>query len=467
MPKRHTSTNWNDLSLEIIDIIVNHVAGTHNLVRVGGVCRDWRASLHNVLRKRIEKRGGAASAALSLRSTCSMMAATPRLCLLDSIGAAQMASSVMSAGDGTNAVVDAQGRLLVWGKGPRFSAEADPIINFSSPTVVHAGRIVSVSTGGYPHVLALTAAGEVLSFGRGKFGQLGHGDRKDQRLPKVIDALRGVHVVAIATGCHHSMVLTIDGKVLSCGAAEAGENGHGSWRDTGEEEDQLVPKEIEALKERCVVAIAAKMVLTDKGEVLTFGGSRHGYAGALNDPTPEVVATLPGTRVVAIAAGGVHDLLLADTGDVLSFGTGSSGQLGHGVKKDELLQPKVIEKMRGVRVVAISAGLHHSLVLTDCGKVFLFGTKWYKRSRTAREVATNVSEYEYQLEPELVEVPDKKRVVAISAGYRHSLLLTSDGDVLSFGLGMNGQLGHGDEVDQRTPKPITEVRVHARADAVV
>ena len=100
--------------------------------------------------------------------------------------------------------------------------------------------------------MALTDEGTVLSFGTSKdfsggvAGQLGHGDVKVQLEPKEIEALREMRVVAIAT-CHwHSVVVTDEGAVLSFGHGDQGQLGHGNPEDLNE------PKVIEAL--RCRVA---------------------------------------------------------------------------------------------------------------------------------------------------------------------------------------------------------------------
>ena len=48
------------------------------------------------------------------------------------------------------------------------------------------------------------------------------------------------------------------------------------------------------------------------------------------------------------------------------------GRLGHGDLQHQLL-PKKIEALAGRRVVAVSAGLHHSLAITADGAVFTWG----------------------------------------------------------------------------------------------
>ena len=50
----------------------------------------------------------------------------------------------------------------------------------------------------------------------------------------------------------------------------------------------------------------------------------------------------------------------------------------------------------------------------------------------------------------------KEKVVAVSAGWGHSMALLASGAVWSWGAGWNGRLGHGDEEDQLLPVQIRE-----------
>ena len=67
-----------------------------------------------------------------------------------------------------------------------------------------------------------------------------------------------------------------------------------------------------------------------------------------------------------------HSLALTADGAVWSWGDGASGQLGHGDGQTQLL-PKRIEALVGRRVVAVSAGYFHSLARTADGAVFTWG----------------------------------------------------------------------------------------------
>ena len=86
----------------------------------------------------------------------------------------------------------------------------------------------------------------------------------------------------------------------------------------------------------------------------------------LEVPTP--VPVLVGTRVVSVSSGDHHTLVLTEAGAVLSFGVGYRGRLGHGDEQGQHT-PRMIEVLRCERVMAVSAGEGHSLVLTAAGAV--------------------------------------------------------------------------------------------------
>lgn len=67
------------------------------------------------------------------------------------------------------------------------------------------------------HTAILTSDGRVLTFGTGKFGQLGHGERSNEAAPKVVSALSGKRVVDIACGKEHTVAVTSDGDLYAFG----------------------------------------------------------------------------------------------------------------------------------------------------------------------------------------------------------------------------------------------------------
>jgi alpha-tubulin suppressor-like RCC1 family protein len=59
-----------------------------------------------------------------------------------------------------------------------------------------------------------------------------------------------------------------------------------------------------------------------------------------------------------------------------------------------------------------------------------------------------------QSTPKLIEALKGVKVRAVEAGAAHCLVVSSDGEVYSFGHGARGRLGHGVEQSQQTPKVI-------------
>ena len=170
-----------------------------------------------------------------------------------------------------------------------------------------------------------------------------------------------------------------------------------------------------------------------------------GHGDEQSESLPRKIDIFTGERVVAVSAGRAHSLALAADGAVWSWGYGEDGPLGHGDQQRQLL-PKKIEAIAGQRVVAVSAGFGHSLATTAGGAVWSWGVGGCGRLGHGDEQS--------QLLPRKIEALAGQRVVAVSAGHYHSLALTTDGAVWSWGYGTGGMLGHGDEQRQLLPKKI-------------
>ena len=80
-------------------------------------------------------------------------------------------------------------------------------------------KIIQVECGAY-HTLALTADKEVYSWGMGSAGRLGHGSEDDEMLPRRIESLRNCNIVSIAAGYDHSAAVSAEGRLWMWGSGE-------------------------------------------------------------------------------------------------------------------------------------------------------------------------------------------------------------------------------------------------------
>jgi len=53
--------------------------------------------------------------------------------------------------------------------------------------------------------MAVTDAGELFTWGDGRFGKLGHGDDNHKFVPTLVEGLRGQRVVGVAGGLCHTL----------------------------------------------------------------------------------------------------------------------------------------------------------------------------------------------------------------------------------------------------------------------
>ena len=151
-----------------------------------------------------------------------------------------------------------------------------------------------------------------------------------------------------------------------------------------------------------------------------------------------------GIRIVQVSAGGglvrvAHTLLLTSTGRVLSFGSGQYGALGHGFSAGkqlpDILRPQYIDALSNVRCICVSGGELHSAAVTTDGDLYTWGDGFCGQ--------TGHGDKRPQLEPKQVIKGglEDECVSLVSCGARHTLCVTEEGEVFSFGLGHFGVLG--------------------------
>jgi alpha-tubulin suppressor-like RCC1 family protein len=314
-----------------------------------------------------------------------------------------------------------------------------------------AGGAKKLIGAGQEHSLATTGKeGEVLSFGNGMFGQLGHGREGNAVVPRLIEALRGVVVKHVAAGGFHSMVLTGGGEVFTWGRGYFGQLGHGDM------DRQLVPKQVEGLTN--VTDIAAGyyhgMAVGEGGTMYTWGDNGYGQLG-LGDhgegTRRHVPTVVPGVNeVVAVGAGTRHSFALSRDGTVMACGWNSSGQLGLG-ETDDRDTFTVVAGLRGV--VDIDAGEQHTIAATVGGGFYAWGT--------GQGMGHGGDEETQCIVPTKLTGGGigEAVVVQVAAGNMHSMALTTTGDLYAWGNGDQGQLGHGGKEDLAVPRVVSGVGV--------
>jgi alpha-tubulin suppressor-like RCC1 family protein len=274
---------------------------------------------------------------------------------------------------------------------------------------------------GTQHTLALDSGGTVWAWGDNSSGQLGTGDYTNRTTP--VGVAYGVK--AIAAGAIHSLALKADGTVLVWGFNRYGQLGMGDTLNRN------LPTPILSSQYIRYKAIAAggshTLLLADSGKMYGCGANYSGQLG-LGDFVNRSFLTQIRTGVVAMAAGDGHTLIQDCSNHAYATGFNSSGQVGDGTTTTRNYFSPCIGYVR-----SISAGWTHSLALRQDGKVVAWGDNNFG--------ALGTGDTNKRLAPTLM--PNAVNIKAIAAGGKHSLLLTASGTLLAVGDNSQGQMGAG------------------------
>lgn len=309
--------------------------------------------------------------------------------------------------------------------------------------------VITEVSGGTYHTLFLADTGDVFSCGDNRFCQCGQDTKGKYTTPRVIMPLQDEKITQISCGAYHSIVLSENGNVYTFGNGNYGRLGRGSSNLTN-----FTPvSKIEGLQNFSVAQVVAGgrhcMILTDMGSVLTFGCNEFGQLG--NGTTNHVYVPTEislegeGDTVIHIAACAEYSMLLTDHGNVYTFGCNKDGQLGHN-NNIHANKPNKVHDLAHKFIVKIAAGGCHSVVLSSDGEVYAAGHNTYGQLGSNGTVSS--AQYNKVLRTENLHIS------SIAAGDWHSVLLSSDKKVYTFGNSGFGQLGHGVKIDVRVPQRV-------------
>ena len=267
-------------------------------------------------------------------------------------------------------------------------------------------------------------------------------------------------VVSIAAGAHHAIAVCQSGKTLTWGL---------NWRGCMGKpptDDHLVKVEVfkipvELPLRACVVAAATgdsfSMLLLNSGRVFTFGSNHNGECGLGHCDQqfkPALVGgALENRRVVHIAAGAHHSIVLTNDGFAFSSGYRFRGALGRdpaptydGKKPgfDSNRYALVNIEYTKARVVDAACGDFHSLFVLEDGSVAAAGCNNHGQlgnPRCGLKYGSNNGQIVPVLNPD-GSGSNLTGVVAATAAGHGSMVVMSDGRILSFGDNEDGQLGH-------------------------
>ena len=293
---------------------------------------------------------------------------------------------------------------------------------------------------------AVMFTGELFTWGKGERGRLGHSDSNDRIKPTYVKSLQGRNIKHVCMGNLHTLALDDVGAVFAFGDYQYGQCGIEKF-DSFLTTPTVLPICNNGFK---VTKIACghwhSAIVSNDGQLLTFGRGEDGQLGhgdKLNRHSPtRVRGVLDDYKIVDVACGLWHTMALTEEGYLFTWGNNTYGQLGHN-NNEELLFPVFVETFRSMPVKQIAAGSAHSGCITESdGGVYMWGNGIYG------QIGNNTNTH--ALSPMRVKL-GKLKGKQLVCGVNHVLCLMDDGSVYGWGAGTYGRLGVGNEIDQRVP----------------
>ncbi|KAI6149944.1 regulator of chromosome condensation 1/beta-lactamase-inhibitor protein II [Pisolithus tinctorius] len=274
------------------------------------------------------------------------------------------------------------------------------------------------------------------------------------------------------------------GRVLICGGTDWPKLGRkergGKGEGNPDAPDLLEPHILRSLSNVKITSIhgsccACHFIVIDMhGAAWMFG--RNGPQCALGVTTadsisentprrllPTEIGAKVGTKFVHAACGRSHSLLVDSTGQAWSAGANNFGQCGHAISplvaSFKAIDGPYLDGHRQ-RVVKAAAGITFSILLTESGRVFSFGSGekgQLGNGRTGEHITTgNKTAFDIEANPILVKGLDDKVITNIASGPQHSIAIDSQGVVYVWGYNGYCRLGLGNQQDALIPKVVPQ-----------
>ena len=346
-------------------------------------------------------------------------------------------------------------------------------------------EIVQISADG-SHTCALNSLGNVLCWGSGNSGQLGHNATEDSSFPVQVmgpdtnsdqsgDGLLS-DIVQVSTGGPHTCALNSSGNVLCWGHNTYGELGDDSTDDRSYPAF-VVASEGSTTPLSGIVQLSAGFyhtcALTSAGTVLCWGYGAYGQLGSsdqtaynnnddtydgINRDAPRSVLTESGgsslSGIAQVASGSLHTCALTLEGRVKCWGASYDGALGDhgGVTGNRSYFPVDVVGENGSGllsdIVQISLGNKYACALNVQDKVWCWGHGQYGKLGNG---STGNKNYPVPVIAGSGSSSFLSGIVEIVSSSATSCALSEEGRVLCWGSGAQGQLGYGEAGHQSSP----------------
>lgn len=318
----------------------------------------------------------------------------------------ELTFSSISASDTHTCGVTTQGGVYCWGYnqdgklGNNLTTWSDIPVAVLTPRDGSKSKYTSVSSGGR-HTCGLTSDGTAYCWGNNEYGELGNNSTTNSSIPIVIaDSTDGnvLRFSDISAGENHTCGLTLTGKAYCWG-----------YKMTSVIADQFQKKPVAApvLANGTSLSFASisagnnhTCALTKTGAAYCWGDNYQSKLGISSTISPDVLVAVSAPlnsaslKFLSIDAGNSHNCGVAVGGSAYCWGSNENGVLGNSNSKESGNPVVVTDKgKQTISFLSISAGGRHTCVLSTSYKTYCWGRNDYGQlgNGTAQNSSTPIA----------------------------------------------------------------------------
>ncbi|CAG9327791.1 unnamed protein product [Blepharisma stoltei] len=227
----------------------------------------------------------------------------------------------------------------------------------------------------------------------------------------------------------------------------------------GSSKDVLLPTPCKGIKNKNLIMVISggqhSAAIDSTGKLYTCGSYLHGKLGIEDLTTVSVLSFTPVTAlkdkvVRQVACGDYHTLCLLEDGSVYTWGGTLHKKLGQRGAGKNINHPGLVSAFNDKDVIYVDCGDFHSMALTADGKVYSWGGggSFFNRGQCGHGNTNDVDN------PQIIAGLQNKFITMISCGGYHTLAVTDNNEVYAWGSGLYGECGFGEFLNATSPKQV-------------